>query len=258
MVREAHRLLRPRHGIVDHRRIRQLYGYRRCLTPAVYRLERRKGQHDKSVKRLAENLTLAYDNADDGESLAVNTDLAADRVHRFEELLRDFGADDAHGAPLAHVDVGEGLAAGEAIVLDDWRVVLRRPKITPEDAEVVRQAIPEAAAISLTSGYPTPQSDVIWGDRTLGDVLIFGITPDYQVVQDYRFAGGSHRFRIHRGDVTYQVDFPERVLLEHQIRDLEKIIPEIVDRLLKVGAPRRITIANDAVGHRALALAATR
>src|SRR5207302_9538533 len=47
---------------------------------------------------------------------------------------------------------------------DDWRVVLRRPKITPEDAEVVRQAIPEAAAISLTSGYPTPQSDVIWGD----------------------------------------------------------------------------------------------
>jgi len=74
---------------------------------------------------------------------------------------------------------------------DDWRVVLRRPKITPEDAEVVRQAIPEAAAISLTSGYPTPQSDVIWGDRTLGDVLIFGITPDYQVVQDYRFAGGQ-------------------------------------------------------------------
>ena len=74
---------------------------------------------------------------------------------------------------------------------DDWRVVLRRPKITPEDAEVVRQAIPEAAAISLTSGWPTPQSDVIWGDRTLGDVLIFGITPDYQVVQDYRFAGGQ-------------------------------------------------------------------
>ena len=32
---------------------------------------------------------------------------------------------------------------------DDWRVVLRRPKITPEDAEVVRQAIPEAAAIKF-------------------------------------------------------------------------------------------------------------
>ncbi len=77
-------------------------------------------------------------------------------------------------------------------------------------------------------------------------------------VIDYRFVGGSHRFRIHRGDITYQVDFPERVLLEHQIRDLEKVVPQIIDRLLKVGAPRRITIGKDAVGHRALALAATR
>ena len=32
---------------------------------------------------------------------------------------------------------------------------------------------------------------MIWADRTLGDVLIFGITPDYQVVQDYRFVGGQ-------------------------------------------------------------------
>ncbi|HEX4470059.1 MAG TPA: ABC transporter permease [Gemmatimonadaceae bacterium] len=74
---------------------------------------------------------------------------------------------------------------------DDWRVVLRRPKITPEDAGVVRQAIPEASAISLTSGYPTPQSDIVWGDRTLGDVLVFGITPDYQLVKDYRFSSGQ-------------------------------------------------------------------
>ncbi|MFL5612089.1 MAG: ABC transporter permease [Gemmatimonadaceae bacterium] len=74
---------------------------------------------------------------------------------------------------------------------DDWRVVLRRPKITEQDAAVVRQAVPEATAIALTSGYPTPQADVVWGNRTLGDVLIFGITPDYQVVQDYRFAGGQ-------------------------------------------------------------------
>ena len=74
---------------------------------------------------------------------------------------------------------------------DDWRIVLRRPKITPEDAAIVRQAIPEASAISLTSGYPTPQSDIVWGDRTLGDVLVFGITPDYQVVKDYRFSSGQ-------------------------------------------------------------------
>jgi putative ABC transport system permease protein len=74
---------------------------------------------------------------------------------------------------------------------DDWRVVLRRPKITPQDAAVVRQAIPEASAISLTSGYPTPQSDIVWGDNTLGDVLVFGITPDYQLVKDYRFSSGQ-------------------------------------------------------------------
>ena len=77
-------------------------------------------------------------------------------------------------------------------------------------------------------------------------------------VIDYRFICGNHRFRILHADVTYQVDFPERVLLEHQIRDLEKIVPQIVDRLLKVGGPRRITIGSDTVGHRALALAATR
>jgi len=78
-------------------------------------------------------------------------------------------------------------------------------------------------------------------------------------VIDYHFARGNHEFRIHRGDVTYQVDFPERVLLEHQIRDLERLVPQIVTRLLAVGGPRRITIGNDAVGSRVnLALAAPR
>ena len=73
---------------------------------------------------------------------------------------------------------------------DDWRQILRRPKITRDDADVVRSAIPDAFAISLQSGWPTPQSDVVWGDRSLGDVPIFGITPEYQVVQDYRFTSG--------------------------------------------------------------------
>jgi putative ABC transport system permease protein len=73
---------------------------------------------------------------------------------------------------------------------DDWRAIQRRPKITRADAGVVRSAIPDAAAISLTSGWPTPQSDVVWGNRTLADVLVFGITPEHQVVQDYRFALG--------------------------------------------------------------------
>ena len=74
---------------------------------------------------------------------------------------------------------------------EEWRRMQRRPKITFADAEVVRNALPQAEAISITSGWPTPQSDVVWRDRTLGDVLIFGISPEYQVVQDYRFASGE-------------------------------------------------------------------
>ena len=74
---------------------------------------------------------------------------------------------------------------------EDWRRMQRRPKITHADAEVVRNALPDAEAISITSGWPTPQSDVVWSDRTLGDVLIFGVSPEHQVVQDYRFARGE-------------------------------------------------------------------
>ena len=44
--------------------------------------------------------------------------------------------------------------------------------------------------MSLQSGWPTPQADIVWRDRTLGDVLIFGVTASYQVVQDYRIAAG--------------------------------------------------------------------
>ena len=73
---------------------------------------------------------------------------------------------------------------------DEWRRAQRRPKIGPEDAQLIRDAIPDAVAISLQSGWPTPQADVVWGNRSLGDALILGVTPPYQVVQDYRIASG--------------------------------------------------------------------
>jgi len=73
---------------------------------------------------------------------------------------------------------------------EDWRRMQRRPKITHTDADVVRAALPDAEAISITSGWPTPQSDVVWRERTLGDVLMFGVSPEHQVVQDYRFSSG--------------------------------------------------------------------
>lgn len=73
---------------------------------------------------------------------------------------------------------------------DQWDYIQRRPRVTPEDAAVVAAAAPNAEAVSLQSGWPTPQVDVHWRDRTLGDVLIFGVTAPYQVVQDYRVDAG--------------------------------------------------------------------
>jgi putative ABC transport system permease protein len=73
---------------------------------------------------------------------------------------------------------------------DQFRLLQRRPRIDEVDAEAVRAALPDALAISLQSGWPTPQADMSWRNRTLGSVLMFGVTPDYQVVQDYRFTAG--------------------------------------------------------------------
>ena len=73
---------------------------------------------------------------------------------------------------------------------DQMDRIRRRPRITLRDAEAVEAALPEAKAVSIQSGWPTPQADVVWRDKTMGDVPIFGITPSYQDVQDYRIAAG--------------------------------------------------------------------
>jgi len=70
------------------------------------------------------------------------------------------------------------------------RRVQRRPRITESDARAVIDAVPQAVAISLQSGFPAPTADVRWSTRTLGSVAIFGVTSAYQVVQDYKFASG--------------------------------------------------------------------
>jgi len=64
----------------------------------------------------------------------------------------------------------------------------------------------------------------------------------------YQFAGGNHAFTIRRGGATWQVDFPERVLLEHAIRDLEKVVPKIIQQLLSDSNPRRIQISDSGAG----------
>ena len=69
---------------------------------------------------------------------------------------------------------------------EEFRLLRRRPRVDERDAEAVRVALPDAQAISLQSGWPTPQADVVWRNRTLGSVMVFGVTAGYQVVQDYK------------------------------------------------------------------------
>ncbi len=78
-------------------------------------------------------------------------------------------------------------------IMDDSTVreISRRPVLTRDDAEVVRRSLPDAQAVSLQSGWPTPFADLHYRGRTLGNVLIFGVTPEYQTVQDYRFSAGE-------------------------------------------------------------------
>ncbi len=73
---------------------------------------------------------------------------------------------------------------------EEFRRVQKRPRITEADADAVIAAIPSATAISLQSGWPTPIADIQYGDKTLGDVAIFGVTASHQVIQDYSFASG--------------------------------------------------------------------
>ena len=71
------------------------------------------------------------------------------------------------------------------------RVISRRPILSRDDAEVVRAALPDAQAVSMQSGWPTPTADLTYRGRTIGSVIILGVTPEYQVVQDYRFSAGE-------------------------------------------------------------------
>jgi putative ABC transport system permease protein len=73
---------------------------------------------------------------------------------------------------------------------EEFRKIQKRPRITEADAQAVTGAIPGAIAVSMQSGWPTPIADIISGDKTLGDVAVFGVTAAYQVIQDYSFARG--------------------------------------------------------------------
>jgi putative ABC transport system permease protein len=76
--------------------------------------------------------------------------------------------------------------------IDDetWKQIQRRPIITPEDVAFIERAVPDAEAIALQSGWPTPMADVEWRNRTVGDAFVFGVTAPFVAVQDYTLAAG--------------------------------------------------------------------
>src|ERR671920_677245 len=49
-----------------------------------------------------------------------------------------------------------------------WKRVARRPVITRAEYEALRADLPDAQAIALSSGFPTPLSDVQWRARAVG------------------------------------------------------------------------------------------
>jgi putative ABC transport system permease protein len=102
-----------------------------------------------------------------------------------------------------------------------WRRVSRRPVITRAEYEAVRAQLPDAQAVAITSGFPTPLSNVQWREREVGDVNIRGVTPAYQEVQDYRFDRGR----------------PLTDLDEEQRRAVVVIGREVADKLFEAAEP---------------------
>jgi len=98
---------------------------------------------------------------------------------------------------------------------EEVRKLQKRPRITEADAEAVIAAVPEALAVSLQSGNPTPISDIVWRNKTQADVAILGVTAPYQVVQDYVFASGRPitdiDVRDHRNVAVIGADVTEKL-----------------------------------------------
>jgi putative ABC transport system permease protein len=97
---------------------------------------------------------------------------------------------------------------------EELRVIQRRPIITPEEAASVRRALPEAEAVSYQSGWPPPVADVSARGRTVTNVVIFGVTPEYQTVQDYRYAAGAPLDEVDLRERRYVVTLGAEIAAE--------------------------------------------
>jgi putative ABC transport system permease protein len=98
--------------------------------------------------------------------------------------------------------------------------IRRRPRISEADAAAVKAAFPDAVAVSRQSGWPTPMTEVQWRGRAVGSIMVFGITPDYQVVQDYR---------VMKGRALSEVDVSQRMPVVVLGAELAEKLFEAVD-----------------------------
>jgi putative ABC transport system permease protein len=113
-----------------------------------------------------------------------------------------------------------------------YKRLARRPVITRAEFEAVRAELHDAAAVALSSGFPTPLSNVQWRAREVGDVTIRGITAPYQDVQDYR---------IERGRPITDLDEQQRravVVLGHEVADKLFEAAEPVGEEVRLGGER--------------------
>jgi putative ABC transport system permease protein len=98
--------------------------------------------------------------------------------------------------------------------------IRKRPRISPQDAAVVRAALPDAIAVSRQSGWPTPVTEVFWRGRSVGGIFVFGITPEYQLVQDYT---------VRKGRPLSDVDVSQRMAVTVLGTELAEKLFETVD-----------------------------
>jgi putative ABC transport system permease protein len=68
--------------------------------------------------------------------------------------------------------------------------IARRPRLVQLDAEAVRQAVPDAQAVAIQSGFPPPTADLEWHNQSVDEVLTYGVTAPWHIVQDHQFAFG--------------------------------------------------------------------
>jgi putative ABC transport system permease protein len=125
---------------------------------------------------------------------------------------------------------------------EEWRELQRRPVIRPEELVFIERAIPDAEAVALQSGWPTPQADATWRNQTVGDVLVFGVTPHYQVVQDYEMAAGEglgdvdvrerRRVAVLGYDVAERLfdDFDAAIGRKIRVRGTQVVVKGIVEK----------------------------